>query len=59
MARVRAGKDERRLSAHPEIRKQLQAILDRRTPHYAQAALVVNTTNKSAEAIAKTILDGF
>jgi XRE family aerobic/anaerobic benzoate catabolism transcriptional regulator len=59
IARVRRGKDERRLSAHPDVRKQLQAILDRRTPHYAQAALVVNTTNKSAEAIAKTIVDAF
>ena len=59
IARVRAGKDEQRLSAHPDVRKQLQAILDRRTPHYAQADLVVNTTNKSAEAIAKTILDAF
>jgi XRE family aerobic/anaerobic benzoate catabolism transcriptional regulator len=59
IARVRTGKDERRLSAHPDVRKQLQAILDRRTPHYAQAALIVNTTNKSAEAIAKTILDAF
>jgi XRE family transcriptional regulator, aerobic/anaerobic benzoate catabolism transcriptional regulator len=59
MARVRAGKDERRLSAHPDVRKQLQAILDRRTPQYAQADLIVNTTNKSAEAIAKTILDAF
>jgi shikimate kinase len=59
VARVRAGKDERRLSAHPDVRKQLQAILDRRTPHYAQAALVVNTTNKSAEAIANTIVDAF
>ena len=59
IARVRAGKDERRLSAHPDVRKQLKAILDRRTPHYAQADLVVNTTNKSAEAISKTILDAF
>ena len=59
VARVRAGKDERRLSAHPDVRKQLQAILDRRTPQYAQASLVVNTTNKSAEAIAKTIVDFF
>ena len=59
VARVRAGKDERRLSAHPDVRKQLQAILDRRTPQYAQAALVVNTTDKSPEAIAKTILDAF
>jgi XRE family aerobic/anaerobic benzoate catabolism transcriptional regulator len=59
IARVRTGKDERRLSAHPDVRKQLQAILDRRTPHYAQAALVVNTTDKSPEAIAKTILDAF
>jgi XRE family transcriptional regulator, aerobic/anaerobic benzoate catabolism transcriptional regulator len=59
MARVRAGKDERRLSAHPDVRKQLQSILNRRTSHYAQADLIVNTTNKSAEAIAKTILDAF
>jgi XRE family transcriptional regulator, aerobic/anaerobic benzoate catabolism transcriptional regulator len=59
ITRVRAGKDERRLSAHPDVRRQLQAILDRRTPHYAQADLVVNTTNKSAEAMAKTILDAF
>jgi XRE family aerobic/anaerobic benzoate catabolism transcriptional regulator len=59
IARVRAGKDERRLSAHPDVRKQLKAILDRRTPHYAQADLVVNTTDKSAQAISKIIVDAF
>jgi XRE family transcriptional regulator, aerobic/anaerobic benzoate catabolism transcriptional regulator len=59
IARVRAGKDERRLSAHPDVRKQLQAILDRRTPHYAQADLIVNTTDRSAEAISKAIIDAF
>jgi XRE family aerobic/anaerobic benzoate catabolism transcriptional regulator len=57
--RVQTGKDKRRLSAHPDVRKQLKAILDRRTPHYAQADLIVNTTNKSPEAISKTILDAF
>jgi XRE family transcriptional regulator, aerobic/anaerobic benzoate catabolism transcriptional regulator len=57
--RVQTGKDKRRLSAHPDVRKQLKAILDRRTPHYAQADLVVNTTNKSPQAIGKTILDAF
>lgn len=59
IARVRAGKDERRLSAHPDVRKQLKTILDRRTPHYAQADLVVNTTGRSAEAISKAIIDAF
>jgi XRE family transcriptional regulator, aerobic/anaerobic benzoate catabolism transcriptional regulator len=59
IARVRTGKDERRLSAHPDVRKQLKAILDRRTPHYAQADLVVNTTGRSAEAISKAILVAF
>jgi XRE family transcriptional regulator, aerobic/anaerobic benzoate catabolism transcriptional regulator len=59
IARVRAGKDERRLSAHPDVRKQLKAILHRRTPHYAQADLVVNTTDRSAEAISKAILVAF
>ncbi len=57
--RVQTGKDRRRLSAHPDVRKQLKAILDRRTPHYAQADLVVNTTNKSPEAISKTIVNAF
>jgi XRE family aerobic/anaerobic benzoate catabolism transcriptional regulator len=57
--RVQTGKDERRLSAHPNVRKQLKAILDRRTPHYAQADLIVNTTDKSAEAISKTIVNAF
>jgi XRE family transcriptional regulator, aerobic/anaerobic benzoate catabolism transcriptional regulator len=57
--RVQTGKDKRRLSAHPDVRKQLKAILDRRTPHYTQADLVVNTTDKSAEAISKTILNAF
>ena len=59
IARVRAGKDERRLIAHADVRKQLKAILDRRTPHYAQADLVVNTTDRSAEAISKAILVAF
>ena len=57
--RVQTGKDKRRLGAHPDIRKQLKAILDRRTPHYAQADLVVNTTDKSPEAISKTIFNAF
>jgi XRE family transcriptional regulator, aerobic/anaerobic benzoate catabolism transcriptional regulator len=57
--RVQTGKDKRRLSAHPDVRKQLKAILERRTPHYAQADLVVNTTDKSAEAISKTIINAF
>ena len=57
--RVQTGKDKRRLSAHPDVRRQLRAILDRRTSHYAQADLVVNTTSKSPEAISKTILDAF
>ena len=57
--RVQTGKDKRRLSAHPDVRKQLKAILDRRTSHYAQADLVVNTTSQSPEAISKTILDAF
>lgn len=57
--RVQTGKDRRRLSAHPEVRKQLKAILDRRTPHYAQADLVVNTMDKSPEAISKTIINAF
>ena len=59
IGRVQTGKDRRRLSAHPDVRKQLKAILDRRTPHYAQADLVVNTTDKSAEAISKTIFNAF
>ncbi|HEX2227998.1 MAG TPA: shikimate kinase, partial [Candidatus Binatia bacterium] len=57
--RVQTGKDRRRLSAHPDVRKQLKAILVRRTPHYAQADLVVNTTDKSPEAITKTIINAF
>jgi XRE family aerobic/anaerobic benzoate catabolism transcriptional regulator len=57
--RVQTGKDKRRLSAHPDVRKQLKAILDRRTPHYAQADLVVNTTDKSPEAISRTIIHAF
>jgi XRE family aerobic/anaerobic benzoate catabolism transcriptional regulator len=57
--RVQTGKDKRRLSAHPDVRKQLKAILDRRTPHYAQADLVVNTTDKSPEVISKTIIKAF
>ena len=55
--RVQTGTDRRRLSAHPEVRKQLKAILDRRTPYYAQADLVVSTTDKSADAISKTIIN--
>ena len=57
--RVQTGKDKRRLSAHPDVRKQLKAILNRRTPQYAQADLVVNTTDKSPEAISKTIINTF
>ncbi|MPZ76804.1 MAG: helix-turn-helix domain-containing protein [Deltaproteobacteria bacterium] len=59
IARVRAEKDERPLGAHPHVRKQLKAILDRRTPYYAQADFLVNTTHQSADRIGKTILHAF
>ena len=59
IARVRAARDERPLRAHPHVRSQLKAILERRTPYYAQANFVVDTTNKSAAGISKAILDAF
>lgn len=59
IARVRSSKDQSRLSAHPQVSKQLKAILDRRTPYYAQADLVLDTTRKSPESIANAIVHGF
>ena len=44
IARVRSSKDQSRISAHPQVSTQLKAILDRRTPYYAQADLVIDTT---------------
>ena len=38
---------------------QLKAILDRRTPYYAQADLVIDTTHKSPEAIVDAIVHAF
>lgn len=59
IARVRSGKDQRRLSAHPQVSRQLKAILDRRTPYYAQADLIVDTTRRSPEAICKIVVNAF
>jgi len=59
LARVRASKDQSRLDAYPQASKQLKAILDRRTPYYAQADLAINTTHKSPEAIVDAIAHAF
>lgn len=55
LSRVRSSKDRSRLGASPQASRQLKAILDRRTPYYAQADLVIDTTRKSPEAIADII----
>jgi XRE family transcriptional regulator, aerobic/anaerobic benzoate catabolism transcriptional regulator len=59
LARVRSTKDRSRLDAYPQASKQLKAILDRRTPYYAQADLVIDTTRKSPEAIVDAIVHAF
>ena len=59
LARVRSSKDQSRLGAYPQASKQLKAILDRRTPYYAQADLVIDTTHKSPEAIVDAIVHAF
>lgn len=59
LARVRSTKDQSRLDAYPQASKQLKAILDRRTPYYAQADLVIDTTRKSPEAIVDAIVHAF
>ena len=56
IARVRSSKDQSRISAHPQVSTQLKAILDRRTPYYAQADLVIDTTHKSLETIVHAIV---
>ncbi len=56
IARVRSSKDQSRISAHPQVSTQLKAILDRRTPYYAQADLVIDTTHKSLETIVHVIV---
>ena len=56
IARVRSSKDQSRISAHPQVSKQLKAILNRRTPYYAQADLVIDTTRKSPETIVHAIV---
>jgi len=56
LTRVRSSKDQSRLGAAPQASKQLKAILDRRTPYYAQADLVIDTTRKSPEAAVDVIV---
>ena len=56
IARVRSSKDQSRIGAHPQVSTQLKAILDRRTPYYAQADLVIDTTHKSPETIVHAIV---
>jgi len=59
LTRVRSSKDQSRLGAYPQASKQLKAILDRRTPYYAQADLVIDTTRKSPEAAVDVIVHAF
>jgi len=59
LTRVRSSKDQSRLGAAPQASKQLKAILDRRTPYYAQADLVIDTTRKSPEAAVDVIVHAF
>ena len=59
LTRVRSSKDQSRLGAYPQASKQLKAILDRRTPYYAQADLVIDTTRKSPEAAVDVIMRAF
>jgi XRE family aerobic/anaerobic benzoate catabolism transcriptional regulator len=59
LARVQSTKDQSRLDTYPQASKQLKAILDRRTPYYAQADLVIDTTRKSPEAIVDAIVHAF
>jgi XRE family transcriptional regulator, aerobic/anaerobic benzoate catabolism transcriptional regulator len=59
LARVRSSKDQSRLGSYPRADKQLKAILDRRTPYYAQADLIIDTTQKSPEAIVVAIVNAF
>jgi XRE family aerobic/anaerobic benzoate catabolism transcriptional regulator len=56
LTRVRSSKDQSRLGAYSQVSKQLKAILDRRTPYYAQADLVIETTRKSPEAVVDGIV---
>src|ERR1044071_6288113 len=56
LARVRSSKDQSRLGGYPQASKQLKAILDRRTPYYAQADLIIDTTDKSPELIVDNIV---
>ena len=59
LTRVRSSKDQSRLGAYPQASKQLKAILARRTPYYAQADLVIDTTRKSPEAAVDVIGHAF
>ena len=59
LARVRSSKDRSRLGAYPQASKQLKAILDRRTPYYEQADVIIDTTHKSPEAIVDAIVHAF
>jgi XRE family aerobic/anaerobic benzoate catabolism transcriptional regulator len=59
IARARSGKDHLRLGANPQVAKQLKVILARRTPAYAQADLVIDTTQQSPETIADGIIRAF
>ena len=56
LTRVRSSKDQSRLGAYPQASKQLKAILDRRTPYYAQTDLVIDTTRNSPEAAVDVIV---
>ncbi|MDH3445550.1 MAG: hypothetical protein OEN50_16610, partial [Deltaproteobacteria bacterium] len=59
ISRVRRGKDELRLSSHPQVGKQLKTILDRRIAYYSQADFLVNTNGKSPDAVSKAIIHKF
>ncbi len=49
MARVLAQGDDRPMTGHPEALRDLELILDARTPHYERADVTIDTTGNRVE----------
>lgn len=55
MARVRGQGDERPMAGHPRAMDELRQILERRTAHYGQAEIVVETSGRTPEVAAAAL----
>ncbi len=58
MARLIAQGDRRPMANRVDAVAELRALLEAREPRYREAAVTVDTTSRTAEEVAREIVDG-